>query len=93
MKPGCFLKILLAAMQLCVQWDVHWQYSYLLVLRYRASLEDMLHCLHISSKPAVFGWGKFKLPTHVEVEAIVTSSKLEKDNLFSSVEAMVVILL
>ena len=42
---GCFPKFLLAAMQLCLQRGARRSYSYSLVLKCRAPVEDRLHCL------------------------------------------------
>ena len=81
-------------MQLCVQWDVRRSYSFSLILKFWARLEDnMLNCLLASSTAVVRGRGQSELPAHVKVEAIVMGSKLEKDNLFLSVEAMVLVVI
>ena len=55
--------------------------------------KNELHCLHTVCAAAVCGDGKFALPAPENVETLVTCSKPEKDDLFWSAEAMVVILL
>ena len=57
----------------------------LLVLKYETPLDDRLHRLLGSSAAAVWGRGLSAIPAHVE--------QLEKDNLFSAVETMVVVFL
>ena len=80
-------------MQLYVQRGVRRPHSYSLVLKYGAPLDYIFQYWHASSAAAVCGRGQFEVLAHVEVEAIVTDSKAEKDILLSSAEVGVVVIL